>query len=164
MIAAKRCSRRILVRADGAIVLSRIDDAPVHEVVDDEVLLLARQKPLARILVEDQHAIRITGHVLEERNLEVQTRRVVGLNDAPDPELHGVLARIDREHGHPDHDHRQDADDQQQVHAWVHAWSRLIASCPARASGGAAARRRRCSERSWASARRPAALGRRCMS
>ena len=36
----------VFVRADRPIVLRRIDDPPVHEVVDDQVLLLAGQKTL----------------------------------------------------------------------------------------------------------------------
>ncbi len=51
----------VFVRAHGAIVLSRIDDAPIHEVVDDEVLLLAGEEALARVLVVDQDAVRIPG-------------------------------------------------------------------------------------------------------
>ena len=45
----------------------------------------------------------------------MQARLVVRLDDAADPEFHGMLARIDGEHGHPDHDRGQDGDDQQQI-------------------------------------------------
>ena len=51
----------------------------------------------------------------------MQARLVVRLDDATNPEFHGMLARIDGEHGHPDYDRGQDGDDQQQIHAWIHA-------------------------------------------
>ncbi len=143
--------RRVFVRADRAVVLGRIDDPPVHEVVDDQVFLLARQEALARVLVVDQHSVRITSDVLEERDLEVQARLVICFNDAADPKLHDVLARIDGERGHANHDRSEHADDEQEIRTWVHAWVlgyRAVSRSRERGAalaggGGSNARRRR---------------------
>ena len=105
-------------------MLGRIDHAPRHEVVDDQILLFTGEELLLLMLVIHD-AVRVAHDVLHERHFEMQAGLVVRLDDLAELELQGVVPLVDGEHRHAYKDHDDDGDDQQEVHAWTHGASLL---------------------------------------
>ena len=84
--------------ANPGVILRRIGDTPGHEVIDDEVVVLAGQEAFFRFLVcQDQ--VRILDDRLNQRQLEMQARLVARTDDLAELKFKRMLALVNGEYG-----------------------------------------------------------------
>jgi hypothetical protein len=91
---------RALVAAEADVVQARLDDAPLDEGVDQDVLLLGRDEAVGIRRVQRQDALVEVDHVLERRRqLEVQARLGDDFTHFAEGEDDREAALVDHEHG-----------------------------------------------------------------
>ena len=109
-----------LVAADRDVVELRIDDPPLDEGIDEDVLLFRGDETLGFGAVEGQDALLEVAHVLDQRHLEVEPRLGDDVADFTELEDDRRLALIDGEDRRTEQAHERGHADAERIEIGFH--------------------------------------------